>query len=120
MSIDRFFTTPVTIIEPGTAKDKYDNDVPDWDHPLSETDTSGWLTQVTSAEQLGERDVTETRWELSLPVGTSISSIARVLAGSTTYEVDGSPNVSPQTPDGGQHHVVVRLNVVAEVLTGGS
>lgn len=114
MSIERFFTTPVTIIEPGAAVDRYDNVVPDWDITTS-TSVNGWLTQVTTTEDIGGRPVTVTGWELTLPVGTSVSSIARVVAGSTTYEVDGYPDTTPQTPNGA-HHVIVRLRLAAEVL----
>lgn len=114
MSIDKFFTTAVTILEPGSADDGYNGTAPDWTAATS-TSAYGWLTQVGTSEQIGGRDVTVSGWQLFLPTGTAISSTARVVANGITYEVDGVPDVSPQTARGA-HHIEVRLRVAAEVV----
>lgn len=114
MSIERFFTTCVTIIEPGSASDGYNGAALDWDNPRSARREMGWLTQVNTTEQIGGRDITVTGFQLTLPACTSISSKARVLSDGVTYEVDGLPDSTPQTLSG-RSHVVVRLRVAAEV-----
>ncbi len=114
MSIDRFFTTPVTIIEPGSASDGYNGTASDWDNPASQVRAMGWLTQVNTTEEIGGRDVTVSGWQLFLPECTPITSKARVWSCGTTYQVDGVPDSSPQTM-GGRHHIEVRLRIAAEV-----
>lgn len=114
MSIDRLFTTRVTLIEPGSASDGYGGTAPDWDNPSSSTAAMGWLTQLSSTEAIGTRDTTVSGWRLFLPACTYITSKARVYSDGTTYEVDGVPDAT-QTGRGA-HHIEVRLRVASEVV----
>lgn len=114
MSIERFFTTAVTIVTPGSAETRYNGDSPDWDNPISEVDTMGWLTQVNSAEEIGARDVVTTGWKLYLSSSETITAGCRVIAGGSAYSVDGDPHHA-QRP-AGAHHIEVFLTYVAEVV----
>jgi hypothetical protein len=115
LSIDRFFTTPVTIITPGFAVDRYDDDVPDWDNPVAQVASMGWLTQVNTTEQIGDRDVVITGLMLFLPSTDVVTVSDRVIANGSIYEVDGDPHYA-QTP-AGVHHIELRLRYVSEVET---
>jgi len=114
MPITRFFTTPVTIIEPGSSSDGYSGTAPDWQHPASQRHVNGWLTQVSTTEEIGGRDVTVTYDELTLPAGDPITSAARVQYATDLFEVDGRPQRS-RTPGQSDHHVIVRLRLATEV-----
>lgn len=107
------FPTPVTIIEPGSAASRNGDTVADWDNPSSNIKRHGWLAQTVTAEQIGGRDVTITSWELLLPTGTAISSIARVEGDDKAFEVDGEPN---RLTFGMNPHVAVRLRFIAEIV----
>lgn len=116
MSIERFFTTCVTIVEPGSASDGYPGGgtALDWENPRSARREMGWLTQVNTTEQIGGRDIMVTGFQLTLAACTSISPKARVLSDGVTYEVDGLPDSTPQTLSG-RSHKVVQLRIAAEV-----
>lgn len=120
MSIEDFFTTPVTIISPGLDTDRYDDVVPDWANPASSTVSAGWLIQTSTTEETEHRDTEVSGWRLFLPADAPISAGDRVTAdpetyekAATTYEVDGTPNVV-STPTG-PHHVEAVLRLVQEV-----
>lgn len=113
MSIERRFTTEVTITEPGSAATRYDDDALDYDNPASVTTDTGWLVQSTATEQIGGRDVTITVWILLLRSSTSISAAARVAADGKVFEVDGEP---ARRAYGMNPHVEARLRFVAEVV----
>lgn len=114
MSIERFFTTAVTIVKPGsTLNERYNRYDPNWDSPLSSVETSGWLTQVSSNEDVGARNVVVTGWKLYLAASESIAAGDRVIAGGSFYAVDGDPHHA-QTP-AGQHHIEAFLTYVAEI-----
>lgn len=114
MSIERFFTTPVTIVTSGSTNSRYNDEAPDWDNPISSVDALGWLTQTSSAEQIGGRDVVVTVDRLFLPAGTAVTVADRVVSEGRIYAVDGDPHVA-QSPRGA-HHVEVELRLVSEVI----
>lgn len=114
MPISRFFTTPVTIVTPGSAETRYNGDSPDWDNPISQVDTMGWLTQVNTTEQIGARNVVTTGWKLYLAPSETITAGCRVISGGSEYSVDGDPHHA-QTP-AGTHHIECFLTHVAEVV----
>lgn len=113
MSIDRFFTTAVTIVTPGSTTDRYDDLVPDWTNPVAEIESAGWLTQVDTTEEVVGRDAVVTGWMLFLPPSDAITVADRVIANGSIFEVDGDPHYA-QTP-AGVHHIEARLRYVSEV-----
>lgn len=112
MSIRRFFTTPVTIVTPASVEDQNGDLRPDFDNPVSSKAAMGWLTQSSTSEQLGERDVVTTGQQLFLAAGTTITSIDRVQVEGKVFAVDGDPHRA-KTPRG-EHHVEVSLRRVAD------
>lgn len=111
MSIDRFLTSEITIVTPGTTVDRYNNLALDWSKATS-TCAVGWLTQVTSSEQIGLRDATLSGWKLYLPACTPVAVTDRIVADGKTFEVDGEPH-SAHTPDG-EHHIEIALRRVVD------
>lgn len=109
--ITRFFVRPLTVItapEPSTGL--YNGDT-DWSG-AAETSVMGWLAQEEATEDpTGERDSTDTRPVVMLPVGTVITAADRVRDDNgVTYRVDGTPNVAwaPRGP----HHIEAHLEYV--------
>jgi hypothetical protein len=120
VAIEDFFTTPVTIVTPGTKADRYNEAdvIPVWDNPIDSQTSNGWLVQIASQEVLDGRDAQVTRWRLFLPATAAITSMDRVLLDAPeyelpaiAYEVDGVPDVV-STPSG-PHHTEVLLRLVA-------
>lgn len=116
MSIERFFTTAVTIVTPGSAATRYNDFAADWDNPVSEVETFGWLTQQSTQEQVGSRDTVVTGWKLYLAASESITVADRIIANGSIYAVDGDPHHA-QTP-AGAHHIECSLLYVSEVEAG--
>lgn len=116
MSIERFFTTPVTIVTPGSQATRYGDLAADWDNPISEVETVGWLTQTSTTEQLGSRDQVVTQWKLYLAASEQIAVADRVIADGSIYAVEGDPHHA-QRP-AGAHHIEVSLLFVSEVEAG--
>jgi hypothetical protein len=118
VAIEDFFTTPVTIVTPGSTSDRYnEGGVPDWVNPADQTAVSGWLEQQSAIEVLGGRDAQVVGWLLFLPAGAPINAGDRVIVDpadyeldASTFEVDGVPNVV-STPSG-PHHTEVHLKLV--------
>lgn len=123
MSLERFFTTPLTIIEPGVKiDDRYGNEVPDWDDPRASTDLFGWVrihTGLRGAKETatGGRDVTITLLDLVLPADAPLTAACRVVldpgqyeVDERTFEMDGIPR-NASTPNG-PHHVEALLKLV--------
>jgi hypothetical protein len=111
MGIERFYTTPVTILAPQSRTDRYgDVVVDDWTN-ASSTRARGWLARLSAQEVLDAgRDANVTGWKLYLPPGTAIAANNRVVADGTTYEVDGPP-LEAKRPTG-THHLEVLLRLV--------
>lgn len=113
MAIDTFFVHPVTIITPGTTTDRYNNTVDDWGVGATEVDENWWVNQLSSFEQLGNRDTTVTSMIGFAPKESTISPISRVRIDGTVYEVDGAPKEA-KTPSG-VHHIEVILKLPDDV-----
>lgn len=111
MPISRFLnTTEVTIVKPGSVTSRYNDDNPDWDNPLSEVETTGWLTQMSTTEEIGSRNVVTTGWKLYLYPSEDIAAGDRVHANGSIYWVDGDPMTAPFG-----HHIECSVTYVAEV-----
>jgi len=110
MSLETFLTSTVTILTPAwVTSARYNSERADWDH-ASEVDTTGWLTETSTSEDLNGRDAIVTGWRLFLPAGTEITGSDRVVVDGATFEVEGQPH-SATTP-AGEHHVEVSLRRV--------
>lgn len=117
MSLDRLLTTnAVTIVKAGENTNTYTDRRPDWQFIESFTDTTGWLTQVTTTEERGAREIVRTGWKLYLAPDAVITAADRVLVAQANgcepliYEVDGQPHLA-QTPRG-PHHIECNLKRV--------
>lgn len=112
MDIERFFVTPVTVVSPGIAIDRYLNEQPDWD-AATEVDEWGWLYQQSTSETVGGRDTSQSTWVLRLRPEAVVTEADRVLGDGQTFEVTGRPTLAMR-PDG-PHHLKVPLKLIAEV-----
>ena len=91
MSLRSLLNQPIAIqtMAPSSSPDDYGN------KPLIASGTStivlGFIEQMTTAEDLLNRDTTKTHWKCFLPAGTVIGHLDRLTFGSQTFEVDGEP-----------------------------
>lgn len=119
MSLDSLLSTnAVTIVEPTVDTSRYRHPVSDFDTPDTSTTTTGWLTQVSTSEQVGPRTVVTTGWKLYLATGTDIAASYKVQVDGAWYEVDGDPETA-QTPRG-SHHIECVLRRVTDLRPGPS
>jgi head-tail adaptor len=109
MSIDYRLRQTVTILNPGTKTDEYNNTVPDWDNPTT-TIEKGLLEPTQSTEVTVGRDTVISDFLLFLKVTSAITALSRVqVAGvSGTFEAVGLPAVFDQG-SAGTRHVEARL-----------
>lgn len=123
MAIEDLFVTHVTVLNPGTATDRYGNDVDDWTTPTT-IETSGWLQDLISrrprpghgVESLDGRDTLTSPHQLFLPADVAISGYSRVVIDGITFEVDGPP-ATARTPEG-PHHLEVQLHILEDLHQG--
>lgn len=114
MSLESLLSTnDITIAKPSSDTTRYKDKAVDWNFVRSLTPTTGWLTQISTSEEVGARQVVTTGWKLYLRVGEDIAAADRILVGDCeTYEVDGDPALH-QTPRGA-HHIECVLRRVAD------
>lgn len=105
---ERLLPRALTWIEPSYGSDVYgDSTVESWGAGVAIT---GRIDPITSVEATDEtRDLTASRY-LLLTNTTGLTSRARIVDGTTTYEVDGLPAVI-DTPNG-PHHTEAHLRLV--------
>lgn len=91
MSLANILNQPITIqtMAAATVADDYGNKKPAASG--SPTSALAFIEQLTSAEDLLNRDTTKTHWRCFLPKGTAIGHLDRITFGSQTFEVDGEP-----------------------------
>lgn len=111
MSIDGFYTLPVTVLRATAGTPKYGNTTLDWTSPTS-TATYGWLAQRGSTEPVatGRSSIVITDQVLFLPSDTDVTERDRIEVDGRTYAVTGIP-VRARTPQG-VHHLEVALRAV--------
>ena len=108
MSLRSLLNQPITIQTiKATTKDKYGNDKPtSYGAPANAV---GFIEQITTTEDLLNRDTTKTQWQAWLPAGTTIGHLDRIGFNGQTFEVDGEPwavwNPGRQVVS----HIVVKL-----------
>lgn len=113
MSLARLLSTnAVTIVTPGTDTTRYRHPANDFTDEQTEVSTTGWLTQISTTETVGARDVITTGYKLYLAAGESIAAADRVTVDGLDYEVDGDPHHA-QTPRGA-HHIECVLRRVTD------
>ena len=91
MSLHSLLNQPLSIqtMQASTTADAYGNKgVATFGTP---TNAVGFIEQVTSTEDLLNRDTTKTYWKCFLPAGTVVGHLDRIIFGSQTFEVDGEP-----------------------------
>ena len=90
MSLRQLLNQPISIQTIGApTQDAYGNDKPG--ELGSPTETVGFIEQVTSAEDLLNRDTTKTTWQAFLPAGTVIGHLDIITFEGQTFQVDGEP-----------------------------
>lgn len=111
MSYRGLLNQPLTIQRRGTtgSTDEYGNEVA---ATTSSVSTEGYVEQVEAEEITVDRETYRTDWKVFLPGGTSIDGSDRIVHGSRTLEVIGSPHEvwNPRTRV--VHHVELRARQV--------
>lgn len=111
---------PLTIVNPGSTTDAYQNVVPDWTtSPVTE---KGLIQETQSTEVTVGRDTVITTLLALLPVNSAVTSYSRIIKGTPTppidwsatpyYEVVGTPTVY-DTGSPGVRHVEAHLTTSA-------
>lgn len=123
MSIDDFFVTPATILNPAYTTDRNGNQVEDWDNATS-TVSAGWLQDLISrrprsgggAETTTSGDTVVSTHQWYCAPFDPISAFSRIVIGEFTFEVDGAPTTA-RTKEG-PHHLEVQLHLVDDIHMG--
>ena len=101
----------VVTVRPGSFKDSYGNDTPDWGNAIRTTVRGCSLQPLAGAELLPVgRDAVETSWQLIAPPG-DLQATDRIESDGVTYEVDGEVQ-RWFTPWGTLDHIQAHLKVV--------
>lgn len=110
----RLLNRSVTWTQPGSTTDGYGDTVTSWSSGTTSATIKARIEQSASAEtDDATRDATATTWRL-FTNETGISAEDRIVDGSDTYEVSGTPAVVDGP--GGTHHVEAVLRRVDFVV----
>jgi head-tail adaptor len=109
MGLTSLLVHDLTIQRPASAADANGFTVKDWDDP-TETSVKGWIVQLSTTEDRDGREAQVSSWQAYLHAETDVLGGDRVVWGSRTFEVDGTPQHA-WTPRG-EHHVEVQLRKV--------
>ena len=111
MSLSRLLNQPLSLIKVASdVLDKYGNQVAAaYGSPIS---VVGYLEQKDSVETVLDRDTVVSSWEAFFPADTNVTAFDRIVFGSQTFEVDGSPwqVYNPRTKS--VSHIQTKLKVV--------
>lgn len=106
--IESLFTYDLDVMNAPMVTDRYEQQAPDWDHPVVER-FPGWLSQRSAAEALDNRTAEIGDWVAFLPIEAPITGESRVRWADPTFgvtrvfEVVGPP--TPAHTPGGPHHI---------------
>lgn len=102
----------VTLIDPGTATDRYHNEVADWSTATRVADVPFWIQERTSTSTVdqGRRAVTIDLIGFANPDLDIRRGMRVEAADGTLYEIETHPR-RPSTP-AGDHHIEVALRRV--------
>ena len=89
----------VTVLQPGTDTDRYNNTILDWSDPGSTVVPGCQVDPGTSTEVLDGRDAVVSTITVYMPPGTAVTCLDRLTVRGGTYEVVGDPAtwVTPRT-----------------------
>ena len=109
MSLAGLLVRTVTRLRAPVTVDSHGNEVRNWSTATSVT-MNGWLAQRIRDENNDNRDARISDWHLTVPTGSDITALDRVVIDGQTFELDGPPNTA-WTPRG-PHHIECSLRVV--------
>ena len=104
-------TTPVWLLKPGKATDRYGGSVPDWENGVERTQVYGFRWDNVSHEVLEGRDALIEDTQLFLPPTAKLTGRERVEIDGQQFEIVGQPMIR-RTPDG-PHHTEARIRAVS-------